>query len=69
VSRLCQRLAASRSGYSERLERPPRAQADADQQVQAKVQHYCARGRGTYGTRRIKYLERFPVELTTLAWY
>jgi transposase InsO family protein len=27
-----------------------------DQQVHAKVQHYFAQGRGTYGTRRIKHL-------------
>ena len=27
-----------------------------EQQVQAKVQHYFAQGRGTYGTRRIKHL-------------
>ena len=34
----------------------PSTQAEADQQVQAKVQHYFAQGRGTYGTRRIKHL-------------
>ena len=34
----------------------PRAQAQAEQQLRAKVQHYFAQGRGTYGTRRIKYL-------------
>jgi hypothetical protein len=56
VSRLCRLLAVSRSGYYEWLGRPPRAHTDADQQVQAKVQHYVARGRGTYGTRRIKAL-------------
>jgi putative transposase len=56
VSRMCRLLAVSRSGYYVWLERPPRAQTDADQQVQAKVQHYFVRGRSTYGTRRIKYL-------------
>jgi putative transposase len=49
-------LEVSRSGYYEWLGRPPRTQADADQQVQIKVQHYFAQGRGTYGTRRIKHL-------------
>ena len=49
-------LEVSRSGYYEWRSRPPRAQAQADQQLQAKVQHYFAQGRGTYGTRRIKYL-------------
>jgi putative transposase len=56
VSRMCRLLAVSRSGYYEWLSRPPSAQADADQQVQAKVQRYFAQGRGTYGTRRIKHL-------------
>jgi putative transposase len=53
---MCQLLEVSRSGYYEWHGRPPRTQADADQQVQAKVQHYFAQGRGTYGTRRIKHL-------------
>jgi putative transposase len=56
VSRMCRLLAVSRSGYYEWLGRPPHTHSDADQQVQAKVQHYFARGRGTYGTRRIKRL-------------
>jgi putative transposase len=56
VSRMCRLLEVSRSGYYEWLGRPPSIQADADRQVQAKVQHYFAQGRGTYGTRRIKYL-------------
>jgi putative transposase len=56
VSRMCRLLAVSRSGYYEWLSRPPSAQADADQQVHAKVQRYFAQGRGTYGTRRIKHL-------------
>ena len=45
-----------RSGYYEWLSRPPRTQADADQQVEATIKHYFAQGRSTYGTRRIKYL-------------
>jgi transposase InsO family protein len=49
-------LEVSRSGYYEWLRRPPRAQADADQQVRDKVQRYFGQGRGTYGTRRIKHL-------------
>jgi putative transposase len=53
---MCRLLAVSRSGYYEWLGRPPHTHSDADQQVQAKVQHYFARGRGTYGTRRIKRL-------------
>jgi putative transposase len=56
VSRLCQVLEVSRSGYYEWLGRLPRATTDAAQQVAAKVQQYCAQGRGTYGTRRIKHL-------------
>ena len=53
---MCRLLEVSRSGYYEWLGRPPSTQADADQQVQAKVQYYFAQGRGTYGTRRIKHL-------------
>jgi putative transposase len=53
---MCRLLEVSRSGYYEWLGRSPRAQVDADQQVEAKVKHYFAQGRGTYGTRRIKYL-------------
>src|SRR5215475_6061934 len=56
VNRMCQLLKVSRSGYYEWLSRPPRAQAEAEHHVEAKVQHYFAQGRGTYGTRRIKYL-------------
>ena len=56
LSSLCQTLEVSRSGYYEWLSRPPHAQAEADQQMHAKVQHYFAQGRGTYGTRRIKHL-------------
>src|ERR1043166_3068607 len=56
VSRLCRLLEVSRSSYYEWLGRPPSTQADADQQVQAKVQHYFSQGRGTYVTRRIKPL-------------
>jgi transposase InsO family protein len=56
VSRLWRTLEVSRSGYDARLGRPPRAQPDAEQQVEAKGQQYVAQGRGTYGTRRIKPL-------------
>ena len=56
ISSLCRTLEVSRSGYYEWLSRPPRAQAEVDQQMEAKVQHYFAQGRGTYGTRRIKHL-------------
>ena len=56
VSRLCQLLEVSRSGYYEWFSRPPSARADADKEVQDKRQHYFAQGRGTYGTRRIKHL-------------
>jgi putative transposase len=56
VSRMCRLLAVSRSGYYEWFHRSPRAQAETDQQLQNTVQHYFAQGRGTYGTRRIKYL-------------
>src|ERR687885_252616 len=49
-------LEVSRSGYYEWLSRPPRPPTDADQEVQDKIQRYFAQGRGTYGTRRIKYL-------------
>jgi transposase InsO family protein len=56
VSRRCQLREVSRSGYYEWLSRPPRTQVAAEQHVEARVTHYCAQGRGTYGTRRIKYL-------------
>lgn len=56
VSRMCQVLAVSRSGYYEWLNRSPSPHAEADQQVQDKVQRCFAQGRGTYGTRRIKHL-------------
>jgi transposase InsO family protein len=56
ISSLGRTLEVSRSGYYEWLSRPPRAQAEVDQQMEAKVQHYFAQGRGTYGTRRIKHL-------------
>ena len=53
---MCQLLAVSRRGYSEWLARPPRTQADVEQQLQEQVQGSCAQGRGTYGTRRLKPL-------------
>jgi transposase InsO family protein len=56
VRRMCQLLAVSRSGSYEWLRRPPSTHADADQQLQDKVQHWFAPGRGTYGTRRLKPL-------------
>ena len=56
ISGLCRTLEVSRSGYYEWRSRPPRAQGDADQQVQDKIQCYFAQGRGTYGTRRLKHL-------------
>ncbi|MGE3541534.1 MAG: IS3 family transposase [Candidatus Tectimicrobiota bacterium] len=56
VTSLCRILEVSCSGYYEWLGRPPSVQPDTDRQVEAKVKQYCAQGRGTYGTRRIKYL-------------
>jgi putative transposase len=56
VSRMCQVLAVSRSGYYEWLNRSPSPRVEADQQVQDEVQRCFAQGRGTYGTRRIKHL-------------
>src|SRR5918999_5722294 len=53
---MCRLLEVSRSGYYEWVRRPPRAQGEVEQQVQAKVQHYFAQGRSTYGTRRLKHL-------------
>jgi putative transposase len=53
---MCRLLAVSRSGYYEWLNRPPCAQAEADQALQEKITRYFAQGRGTYGTRRIKHL-------------
>jgi putative transposase len=49
-------LEVSRSGYYEWLGRPPRIPPATEQQLQDKVQHHFAQGRGTYGTRRIKHL-------------
>ena len=56
ISRMCQFLEVSRSGYYEWLGRPPRPPTAAEQEVQDKIQRYFAQGRGTYGTRRIKPL-------------
>lgn len=56
LSRMCQLLEVSRSGYYEWLGRPPRTPTAADQEVQDKIQRYFVQGRGTYGTRRIKHL-------------
>jgi transposase InsO family protein len=53
---MCRLLGVSRSGYYEWLSRPLRAQAAAEVQVQDKIKRCFAQGRGTYGTRRIKYL-------------
>jgi len=53
---MCRLLAVSRSGYYEWLSRPPCAQTEADQALQDMITRYCAQGRGTYGTRRIKHL-------------
>ena len=56
VSRMCQLLEVSRSGYYEWCGRSPRAPVEAEQQVETKIKHYFAQGRSTYGTRRIKAL-------------
>jgi putative transposase len=56
VSRMGRLLEVSRSGYYEWLRRPPSVQAEAEQQLQDKVTRCFTQGRGTYGTRRIKYL-------------
>jgi transposase InsO family protein len=56
ISRVCRLLEVSRSGYYEWLHRSSRTYAEADQQVQDKVQRCFAQGRGTYDTRRIKHL-------------
>jgi putative transposase len=53
---MCRLLEVSRSGYYEWLNRPPCAQAKADQALQDAITRYFAQGRGTYGTRRIKHL-------------
>lgn len=53
---MCRLLAVSRSGYYEWLSRPPKTQTEAEQTLQDKIRHYFVQGRGTYGTRRIKYL-------------
>jgi putative transposase len=51
-----QLLEVSRSGYDEWRSRPPRPPADAEQEVQDKIQRYFSQGRGIYGPRRIKHL-------------
>jgi transposase InsO family protein len=56
VSRMCRLLAVSRRGDSAWLQRPPSAPTEADQQVAATGQQYCAQGRSPYGTRRSKPL-------------
>ena len=56
VSRMCQLLEVSRSGYYEWLSRPPRTPTAAAQEVPDNRQRYFTQGRGTYGTRRIKPL-------------
>jgi len=56
VRSLCRLLEVSRRGYYAWRHRPPSPQAAADQQLQRKIEGYCAQGRGTYGTRRLKYL-------------
>jgi transposase InsO family protein len=56
IRSLCRTLEVLRSGYDEWRNRPPQILADANQQVQAKGQHYFGQGRGTYGTRRMKPL-------------
>jgi putative transposase len=56
VRRLWRLLAVSRSGSSEWLRRPPRAQVEAEPQGQAKGPHYFVQGRSPYGTRRLQYL-------------
>jgi putative transposase len=53
---MCRLLAVSRSGYYEWLSRPLGTQTEAEQAGQDKIRHYFAQGRGTYGTRRLKYL-------------
>jgi transposase InsO family protein len=53
---MCRLVAVSRSGYDEWLKRSSSAPPEADQQGQDKVTRCFAQGRGTYGTRRIKYL-------------
>lgn len=53
---MCRLLEVARSGYYEWLHRPPSTRAAADQQLQDRVKHYFAQGRGTYGTRRMKSL-------------
>ena len=47
ISRMCQFLEVSRSGYYEWLGRPPRPPTAAEQEVQDKIQRYFAQGRGT----------------------
>jgi transposase InsO family protein len=56
VRHMGQLLEVSRSGYYEWLCRPPRVHTEAAQQLHDKIPHYFAQGRGTYGTRRSKYL-------------
>ena len=54
--RRCQLLEVARRGDDEWRSRPPRAQAQVDQEVQDQIPRSGAQGRGPYGTRRIKPL-------------
>jgi putative transposase len=53
VSRLCRVLGVSRAGYYAWQDRPPSAQAVADQQLTEQIRGIHQRSRGTYGAPRV----------------
>lgn len=51
---MCRALAVSRRGYSDGVKRPPRAHAQQDQELSARIVDYVEANRHLYGPRRLK---------------
>ena len=54
LSALCRALSVSRSGYHAWRQRSPSARSQTDQQLADQIEEHFERGRGVYGTRRLK---------------